>query len=97
MQIFGSRELLEAVLKKDLCIGCGACVELCPYFKTYKGKSAMLFPCTLSRGQCFAFCPKRNIQVENPVAVLDQEEAKKFLLGKAEDKHKFFMSHPEPQ
>ena len=28
-----------------------------------------------------------NIQVENPVAVLDQEEAKKFLTGKAEDKY----------
>jgi len=31
-----------------------------------------------------------NIQVENPVAVLDQEEAKKFLTGKAEDKYEFF-------
>ena len=31
-----------------------------------------------------------NIQVENPVAVLDQEEAKKFLTGKAEDKYAFF-------
>jgi DNA repair exonuclease SbcCD ATPase subunit len=34
----------------------------------------------------------RNIQVENPVAVLDQEEAKKFLTGKAEDKYNFFMT-----
>jgi coenzyme F420 hydrogenase subunit beta len=63
-QIFGSRELLEAVFKKDLCIGCGACVELCPYFKTYKGKTAMLFPCTLSRGQCFAFCPKAEVDLD---------------------------------
>mmetsp|Transcript_28066 Transcript_28066/g.41456 ORF Transcript_28066/g.41456 Transcript_28066/m.41456 type:complete len:1167 (+) Transcript_28066:53-3553(+) len=31
-----------------------------------------------------------NIQVENPVAVLDQEEAKKFLTGKASDKYSFF-------
>ena len=64
MQIFGSRELLEAVLKKDLCIGCGACVELCPYFKNYKGKTAMLFPCTLSQGQCFAFCPKAEVDLD---------------------------------
>jgi chromosome segregation ATPase len=33
----------------------------------------------------------RNIQVENPVAILDQEEAKKFLTGKAQDKYAFFM------
>lgn len=36
-----------------------------------------------------------NIQVENPVAVLDQEEAKKFLTGKAEDKYNFFMKATE--
>jgi coenzyme F420 hydrogenase subunit beta len=57
MPVFGPRELIEDVFKKDLCIGCGACVELCPYFKNYKGKTAMLYPCTLSRGRCFAFCP----------------------------------------
>jgi DNA repair exonuclease SbcCD ATPase subunit len=39
----------------------------------------------------FIFILLRNIQVENPVAVLDQEEAKKFLTGKAEDKYNFFM------
>jgi DNA repair exonuclease SbcCD ATPase subunit len=39
----------------------------------------------------YLFILFRNIQVENPVAVLDQEEAKKFLTGKAEDKYNFFM------
>jgi structural maintenance of chromosomes protein 6 len=38
---------------------------------------------------------KLNIQVENPVAILDQEEAKKFLTGKAADKYKFFMKATE--
>lgn len=36
-----------------------------------------------------------NIQVENPVAVLDQEESKKFLTGKPEDKYAFFMKATE--
>jgi len=36
-----------------------------------------------------------NIQVENPVVVLDQEEAKKFLNGKAESKYDFFMKATE--
>lgn len=36
-----------------------------------------------------------NIQVENPVAVLDQEEAKKFLTGKPEDKYSFFTKATE--
>lgn len=37
-----------------------------------------------------AMLDQLNIQVENPVAVLDQEDAKKFLTGKAEDKYAFF-------
>ena len=38
---------------------------------------------------------KLNIQVENPVAILDQEEAKKFLMGKAAEKYQFFMKATE--
>lgn len=38
---------------------------------------------------------KLNIQVENPVAILDQEEAKKFLTGKPSDKYNFFMKATE--
>jgi coenzyme F420 hydrogenase subunit beta len=64
MQVYGSNELVEDVLKKDLCIGCGACVDLCPYFKTHKGKTAMTFPCTLTQGRCHAFCPKTEVDLD---------------------------------
>lgn len=64
MQIFGPNELMEDVQKTDLCIGCGACVGLCPYFKNYKGRTAMLFPCTLSQGRCFAQCPKVEVDLD---------------------------------
>ena len=37
MQILGSNELVEKVLDKDLCVTCGACVGLCPYFKVHQG------------------------------------------------------------
>lgn len=42
-----------------------------------------------------AMLDQLNIQVENPVAVLDQEEAKKFLTGKPQDKYNFFMKATE--
>ncbi|CBJ48924.1 smc-like protein [Ectocarpus siliculosus] len=32
-----------------------------------------------------------NIQVDNPVAVLDQENSKKFILGTEKDKYEFFL------
>lgn len=37
-----------------------------------------------------AMLDQLNIHVENPMAVLDQEEAKKFFMGNAEDNYKFF-------
>ena len=62
-QVYGSVELLEDVHKRDLCIGCGACVDLCPYFKNYRGKTSQLFPCSLEQGRCFAYCPKVEVDL----------------------------------
>ena len=42
-----------------------------------------------------AMLDQLNIQVENPVAVLDQEESKKFLTGKSTDKYNFFTKATE--
>ncbi len=64
MKLFGSRELLEHVIHKNLCIGCGACQELCPYFRSYRGKTAMLFPCTKDKGRCFAYCPRIEVDLD---------------------------------
>ncbi|MDQ5984909.1 MAG: hypothetical protein CSYNP_03448 [Syntrophus sp. SKADARSKE-3] len=64
MKPFGSRELVGEVISKDLCIGCGACQELCPYFRSYKGKTAMLFACSKDEGRCFAYCPKVEVDLD---------------------------------
>jgi coenzyme F420 hydrogenase subunit beta len=62
--VFGPEELSEDVLRAGLCIGCGACVALCPYFRSHKGRTAMLFACALAQGRCFAFCPKVEVDLE---------------------------------
>lgn len=62
--VMGSSELLTDVHERQLCIGCGACVEICPYFKNYKGKTAQLFPCTLEQGRCYAYCPKAEVDLD---------------------------------
>eukprot|EP00903_Cladosiphon_okamuranus_P016265 g15001.t1 len=43
------------------------------------------------RTELFRMLDTFNIQVDNPCAVLDQENSKKFLQGSEEDKYAFFM------
>jgi coenzyme F420 hydrogenase subunit beta len=64
MKRFGPKELMAHVIGNNLCIGCGACQELCPYFRSYRGRTAMLFPCTKPEGRCFAYCPKVEIDLD---------------------------------
>lgn len=64
MQVFGPKELQADVLQKNLCAGCGACVSLCPYFKTHRGRTAAMFQCTRESGRCNAYCPKTGVDLD---------------------------------
>ncbi|MFO7707388.1 MAG: Coenzyme F420 hydrogenase/dehydrogenase, beta subunit C-terminal domain [Desulfobacterales bacterium] len=64
MRVFGPNELVADVARRDLCIGCGMCVNICPYFKNYRGRTTMLFPCTLPQGRCNAHCPKTEVDLD---------------------------------
>ncbi|RTZ98787.1 MAG: hypothetical protein DSY90_02945 [Deltaproteobacteria bacterium] len=64
MHIYGAKQLQEDVFGQDLCIGCGACIDLCPYFKSHNGKTTLVFPCDLSEGRCYAYCPKAEVDLD---------------------------------
>ena len=64
MQVFGPNELLADVHQRNICINCGACTELCPYFKSYKGSTGILFSCDIEKGRCYAHCPKIEVDLE---------------------------------
>lgn len=81
MKLFGQTQLLEDVREKDLCVGCGACVGLCPYFTSYRGKTAMLFPCDRETGRCFAFCPKTEVDYDELYSARFGEKYAKTPLG----------------
>lgn len=60
----GQEELKKYVLNARLCTGCGACIDLCPYYRSYRGKTAVLFPCVVDEGRCFAYCPKVEVDLD---------------------------------
>jgi len=72
----GQEELQKYVLDTRLCTGCGACIDLCPYYRSYRGKTAVLFPCVIDEGRCFAYCPKIEV---------DLDELSQSLFGKGYD------------
>ncbi len=59
-----SQEILKKnVLNADLCTGCGACVNLCPYQVIYHDRTVQLHRCDLDDGKCRAFCPRSEIDL----------------------------------
>lgn len=63
MIVGGVEDLKNAVLSKNLCVGCGACVNLCPYIDMVEGKAMVFESCGLKKGKCFAFCPRTYLDV----------------------------------
>jgi coenzyme F420 hydrogenase subunit beta len=60
----GCKELLTEVIEPGLCALCGACTGSCPYLVYYKGKIAPLDNCTLSKGQCYEYCPRTYVEMD---------------------------------
>jgi len=81
MQIFGPEELLQRIHGQDLCTACGACVDLCPYFKTHKGKISQIFSCDRSQGRCYAHCPKIDVDFNRLSETFHNKPYKESPLG----------------
>ena len=60
----GLKALEEKVFSQDLCAICGACLSLCPYLRSWKGRVVKLDDCNLEEGRCFAYCPRTKIDLD---------------------------------
>lgn len=63
--IRGQKELIEEVHDTGLCTGCGACVNLCPYYATSMDKTVVKDVCDRATGRCYAFCPRTPTDLES--------------------------------
>lgn len=62
--VMGQKELREKVLSEELCTNCGACINLCPYFASYKDQTIIMDQCDREEGRCYAFCPRTFTDLE---------------------------------
>ncbi|MBP1738216.1 MAG: coenzyme F420-reducing hydrogenase, beta subunit, partial [Deltaproteobacteria bacterium] len=60
----GLKGLESKVLDQGQCAACGACLSLCPYLRSWKGKTVKLHDCDLSEGRCFSFCPRTEVDLD---------------------------------
>ena len=70
----GLKGLEEKVISQDLCAVCGACLSLCPYLRSWKGRVVKLDNCNLEEGRCFAYCPRTEV---------DSDEVYQKVFGKS--------------
>lgn len=57
----GLNSLIEEVFKRDLCLSCGACVNLCPYLLSVDGRIGPLGDCEIEEGRCYNYCPRTSV------------------------------------
>ncbi len=58
----GQSRLIEEIIDKGICVRCGACVGLCPYFHFFDGKVVVMDRCDADTWNCLQLCPRANIE-----------------------------------
>ena len=62
----GQNRLLKEVVDQGLCVNCGACVGLCPYFNYFDGKVVVIDHCLSDVGRCLQVCPRAGFEKTAP-------------------------------
>jgi len=54
----GQCELVDKVISQGICVKCGVCVNLCPYFDYFDGRIVVTDDCHAETWRCLQICPR---------------------------------------
>lgn len=89
----GLKALEEKVFHQERCTACGACLSLCPYLRSWKGKVVKIDDCNLEEGRCFAYCPRTDFDLDEiyqgifgeSYIEIEMGHVRKILVARAKD------------
>ena len=62
----GQASLIDKVIDRGICVCCGACVGLCPYFGYFDGKVVVMDRCDADSSRCLQVCPRAGYKGTSP-------------------------------
>jgi len=84
--------LIDEVINKGICVACGACVGLCPYFDYFDGKVIVLDNCKSDTWRCLQLCPQADYADTSLDRSIDSEvdtspigQFKRILIARSSD------------
>lgn len=89
----GQGQLIDKVIDRGICVTCGACVGLCPYFEYFDGKVVVMDRCTSDTGRCLQICPRMDCDEIS----LDDTVTKKSISSEIGSFKKIFMARSTQQ
>ncbi len=63
----GQAKVIADVIDAGVCVGCGACVGLCPYFDYFNGKVVVMDRCYAEPSRCAQLCPRIAYEPMSPI------------------------------
>jgi coenzyme F420 hydrogenase subunit beta len=71
----GQKGLIERVIDPGICVACGACVGLCPYFDYMDGRVVVMDRCQSDTWRCLQVCPRADYGEPSPERITDPADS----------------------